>query len=104
MTTLLSLKKQWQEESISQNKRSRSSPLPTNTARIHLQAERSSQVTYGTMAGELKHLEGQEKSLHNRVSRNRLKKKKAEEDQDPCPREEAAGKGRLMRLGESSDQ
>lgn len=32
------------------------------------------------------------------------KKKKAEEDQDPCPREEAAGKGRLMRLGESSDQ
>lgn len=76
MTTLLSLKKQWQEESISQNRRSRSSPLPTNTARIHLQAERSSQVTYGTMAGELKHLEGQEKSLHNRVGWKRLKKKR----------------------------
>ena len=59
-------------ESRRQNRRMWSSPLPTSTSRIHLQMEQFSQ---GTLAEDLGHLKGQEKS-HNWVELKEEEKKK----------------------------
>ena len=56
-----------------------SSPLPTSTSRIHLQIEQFSQSTCWTLAEDLGHLKGQEKSPRKRVG---LKKEKKKRKQD----------------------
>ena len=66
----------YREESRWRTRRTWNSPLLTSTSRIHIQMEHFSQSTCWTLAEDLGHLKGQEKSPHNQVGWKKEKKKR----------------------------
>lgn len=71
-------------ESRRQNRRIWSSPVPTSTSRIPLKMEQFSQSACCTLAEDLGHLKGQEKS-HNWVGLKEEKKEKEKTGLVPAP-------------------